>query len=90
MARVIGTSRLKAASPMYGDHLGQHLLGAVGRGRDAVRGQHAERGRSAQALGAELLGDQRRPEQLVLQPVAPPLGDGVGRDPRQGNGGSKS
>ncbi len=73
-----------------GRHLGQHLLGAVGRGRDAVRGQHTERSRPAEALGAELLGDQRRPEQLVLQPVAPPLRDAVGRDPRQRNGGPRS
>ena len=75
---------------MVGHHLGQHLLGAVGRRRDAVGGQHAQGGRAAQALGAELLGDQRRPEQLVLQPVAAPLGDAVGRDPRQRNRGPRT
>ena len=32
--------------------------------------QHAEGGGSAQAFGAQLLGDQGRPEQLVLHPVA--------------------
>ncbi len=46
--------------------------------------QHAQGGWLAQPLRGELLGDQRRPEQLVLQPVAPGLGDIFRRHSRQG------
>jgi hypothetical protein len=44
----------------------QDLLGAVRRGGDPVRGQHAERERLGQPLLAEILVDQRRPEQPAL------------------------
>ena len=72
---VMGTTRAKAARPDVGHQLGQHLLGAVGRRRDAVGGQHPQGDRPAEALRAQLLGDQRRPQQRVLQPVAERLGE---------------
>ena len=68
-----------------GDHLGQHLLGAVGRGRDAVGRQDAERDGPAQAFRGQLLGHQRRPEEPVLHAIAPGLGDVLARDAGEGN-----
>jgi hypothetical protein len=44
----------------------EDLLGAVGRGGDAVRGQHAERDRVGQPLFLELRIDHRRAEQAAL------------------------
>ena len=70
----MGTTRAKAAKPDVRDQLGEHLLGAVGRGRDAVGGEDAEGRGPAQPLAAQLLVDQGRPEQHVLHPVAEGLG----------------
>ena len=56
------------------EQLDQDFLGAVGRGGDAVGGEHAERERLGQPLLAELLVDQRRPEQPALERVAKALG----------------
>ncbi len=47
----------------------QDLLGAVGGGGDAVGRQDAERERLGQPLLAELLVDERRPEQLRLRRI---------------------
>ncbi len=71
------------SQPDVRHELGQHLLGPVGRGRDAVGRQHTQCGRSAQSLRAQLFGHQWRPEQLVLQAIEAPLGDAVGHEPRQ-------
>ena len=46
----------------------EDLLGAVRRRGDAVRRQHAERQRLGQPLLAELLVDERRPEQPLSSP----------------------
>ena len=54
--------------------LEKDLLGPVRRRRDAVRGQHAERSRLAEPLDRQALGDQRRPEQRLLQAVRKRLG----------------
>ena len=49
-AKVIGSSRLKAATPDARHELEEDLLGAVRRRRDAVGGEHAERHRLAEPL----------------------------------------
>ena len=46
--------------------------------------QHPERDGPAQALRGQLLGDERRPEELVLQPVTAGLGDLLARRCRAG------
>ena len=51
------------------DQRDQDFLGAVGGGRDPVGRQDAERERLGQPLLAELLVDERRPEQLRLRRV---------------------
>ena len=81
-----GHDQGEGGQPDVGHHLGQHLLGAVGRGRDAVRCQHPERHRPAQPFGGQLLGDQWRSEQLVLQPVAAALGNALRRRPARAAG----
>ena len=48
----------------------QDLLGGVGRRGDAVGREDGERGRDAEPLVFELVGVQRRAEDLVLDPVA--------------------
>ncbi len=57
------------------DQRDQRLLGGVGRGRDDVGGQDGERRRLVETLRAQLLGRERRPEQLVLQAIAEGLGE---------------
>ena len=81
MASVIGHDQGEGGQPDVRHELGEHLLGAVGRGRDAVGRQNPERTGPAQPLRRQLLGDQGRPEQLVLQPVAAALGDALGHRP---------
>ena len=61
----------------HGDH--QHpedLLRRVRRRRDAVRREDGQGGRVAQPLVLEVLGVERRAQQLRLEPVAERLGDG--------------
>ena len=70
-----GHDQAEGGQPHVRHQLGEHLLGAVGRRRDAVGRQHTEGDGPAQPLAAQLLGDQRRAEQLVLQPVAEGLGE---------------
>ena len=60
-------------------HLGEDLLGPVGRRRDAVRCEHAQGRRLAHALAGELLGDQRLAEHPVLDPVPGRLGELLGQ-----------
>ena len=74
----------------------QHLLGRVRRRREVVGREHRERGRLAEPLVLELLGVQRRAEQLVLQPVARAVGrhldagnDRRGADRRRGRRGRR-
>ena len=55
-------------------HLREHLLGAVRRGRDAVRCEDAEGDGAAQTLAAELLGDERLAQDPALEPVCSGLG----------------
>ena len=64
--------------PDVGRHLGEDLLRAVGRRRDAVGSKHAEGRRLAHPLAGELLGDEWLAEQPVLDPVAGGLGELLG------------
>ena len=72
-----------------GRQLGEDLLGAIGRRRDAVGGEHAEGGEAVEPLAPELLGDVGPAEHEPLEPVAERLGVdradvGVrGHDPRR-------
>ena len=66
---------VEAGEPERREQEDQHLFGAVGRGRDAVARQHAERRLLAQPLLVQLRGDQRLAEHGALDPVADPLGD---------------
>ena len=59
-------TRLNAATPDGREQHAQDLLGGVGRRRDAVGREHGERGRDAEPLVLQLVGVERRPEQLVL------------------------
>ena len=52
----------------------QHLFGGVRRRREVVGSEHGEGGRLAQTLVLELLGVERRAEELVLQPVTQAVG----------------
>ncbi len=63
----------------------EDFLGAVGRGGDAVRRQHAERERVGQPLLGELLVDQRPAEQAALDRV-PETVRGGGAPPEQVGG----
>ena len=58
------------AEPDDRDQHPQNLLGGVRRRRQVVGREDRQRGGLAEALVLELLGVQRRAEQLVLQPVA--------------------
>ena len=60
-------------------HLGEDLLGAVGRGRDAVRRQDAEGDRAIEPFAAQLLGHERLSKEESLDPVAQGLGVDVGQ-----------
>ena len=60
----------KQAEGRHADGPHEHeedLLGPIGGRRDAVRGEHPERHRLAEALDREALGDERRTEQCLLQ-----------------------
>ena len=81
-----GDDQHEGGQAYVGHQLGQHLLGAVRRGRDAVGREHPERDDLVEALARQLLGDQWRPEQLVLQPVPAGLGNGIRRHPGQRRG----
>ncbi len=62
-----------------GRQLRQDLFSSVRRGRDAVRGQHAERGEPSQSLVTQLFGDVRFSEQYPLQAVPRRLGVHLGQ-----------
>ncbi len=63
----------------YGsDEHEKDLLGSIGGGGDAVRGQHAQRHGLAQALDREALCDERRSQQCFLQTVGERLGQDDG------------
>ena len=80
MAKVMGTTRAKAARPTRGP-AGSASPRCRRPRRRCSRGR-ARPGRwAAQALALELLGDQGRTEQLVLQPVAEGFGEGGQRRP---------
>ena len=64
------------------DEHGEDLLGAVGGRGDAVGREHAEGDQLAEALLGEPLGDERRAEELLLQPVRERLGEHVAQPPR--------
>ena len=66
------------------EQLDEDFLGTVGRGRDAVRREHAEREDLGQPLLAELLVDQRPAEQPAFERVAEALGEVITPDERAG------
>jgi hypothetical protein len=53
----------------------QDLLGGVRRGRQVVGGEDGESGRLAEAFVDELVGAERRAQQMALEAVRPDLGD---------------
>ena len=64
----------EGGEPDVGRQLGEDLLGAIGRGRDAVRSEHSKSGEAVEPLPAELLGDIGATQKDALDAVAERFG----------------